>query len=334
MANIKYKLSFYEREKLELYHRLKYSKRKMARMIERNHTVIIREFKRNIKPNQKYYNANLAQKLADRREEKRNKVCKLDKDEILRQYVIDRITKDEWSPQQIAAILKNHPPDELQDRYVCHESIYLYIYNSSSKYLYKSLRRKKAPKRQKRFSRKKQVTIRIPERIGIQERNECINSRARYGDWESDTIQFSKQKSCLSVQHERKSLLIRIHKVVDKSSEETKEAIRKSMETIPIQWQQSMTFDNGKENVEHTIIKDEYGIETYFCDSYCSWQKGGVENSNGLIRQYLPKKIEIDKVSEKAIYEIQEKINNRPRKKLGYLTPNQIFNKFNGALVN
>ena len=88
-----------------------------------------------------------------------------------------------------------------------------------------------------------------------------------------------------------------------------------------------MTFDNGTENVKHMDVKKEYGIDTYFCDPFASWQKGGVENANKLIRQYLPRKNDLSKLTDRDIYDIQKKLNNRPRRCLNYLYPNEVINK-------
>ena len=118
--------------------------------------------------------------------------------------------------------------------------------------------------------------------------------------------------------------------------EETEKAISKSIESLPQELFKSLTWDNGKEGVCHTKIRDGYNIETYFCDPYASWQKGGVENLNGLIREYLPRETNMATITDEDIYRIQEKFNNRPRKKLGYLTPNKalaaITNQLIGAL--
>ncbi|MFH1048224.1 MAG: IS30 family transposase [Patescibacteria group bacterium] len=212
---------------------------------------------------------------------------------------------------------------------ISHESIYQYIYTSPyGNYLYHYLRYKNAPKRQKRYARKPQKSF-IPERISIHDRPEIINTRERFGDWESDSEIFRKQKSALSVQHERKSLLVRLRKVADRGSEETLEALRATIESLPTKdLVKSITFDNGGEGAGHFKIRDEYGITTYFCDPYKSWQKGGVENSNGLIRQYLPRTANLDMMTEDMIYEIQEKLNDRPRKKLNYSTPNEVINSY------
>lgn len=156
-----------------------------------------------------------------------------------------------------------------------------------------------------------------------------IDKRKRFGDWESDTMVFRKRKPAVSAQHERKSMLLRLRKLSDQSSEETLEALRAAVESLLLKdLVKSMTFDNGGENVCRTKIRNECDIETYFCEPYKSWQKGGVENSNGLIRQYLPRTINLDNITEEMLYEIQEKLNNRPRKKLGYSTPNETINAY------
>ena len=138
---------------------------------------------------------------------------------------------------------------------------------------------------------------------------------------------FSKQKTALSVQSERKSKLIRMHKVMDKTAEETKNALVRTAESVPKDLFLTLTFDNGTENVEHVEIKREYDVDTYFCDPFASWQKGGVENANKLIRHYLPRKTDLNQLTDKDIYDIQEKLNNRPRRCLNYLSPNEVINK-------
>lgn len=317
-------INFYERQIIEVRLRGHWSYRKIAVLLERHHSDISREVKRNKPANLKYYSAVIAQKLADQRAKKSNKK-KLIKDPVLLAFVSSKL-KEDWSPQQIAGRLKKHPPHELVGKIISHESIYKYIYEEEP-HLYHYLRCKKTAKRQKRFSRKNRAKNHIKERVSIHDRPNIINQKKRFSDWESDSVKFAKQKKCLSVQHERKSLLVRIHKMENNSAEETYDAIISSIESLPQHFWKSLTFDNGKEGACHIDIKNNYNIKTFFCDPYASYQKGGVENSNRLIRQYLPRKINLDNISEKQIYEIQEKINNRPRKKLKYKTPNEIVNK-------
>jgi len=190
--------------------------------------------------------------------------------------------------------------------------------------LYCHLRRQKN-KRQKQKSRKPQKAI-ISERISIHQRPIEINERLTFGHWESDTLEGKRSiKENISVQYERKSQLARLHKINDKTAMETEEAIRDSIISLPQYLWQSITFDNGTEGANHHRLKKDYWLRTYFCDAYKAWQKGGVENLNGLIRQYIPKGSDISKLTEDEMYAIQEKLNNRPRKSLNYLTPNQVI---------
>ena len=128
-------------------------------------------------------------------------------------------------------------------------------------------------------------------------------------------------KSILSVQFERKIKLCRLHKCENKSAIRSEEALRDSIESLPRNLWLSITRDNGSENVLHHQTE----VPSFFCDTYCSWQKGGVENLNGLIREYFPKRSSLDKIEESYVYAIQEKLNNRARKALNYLTPNEVL---------
>lgn len=326
-------LTFFERQKIEYYLRLKFSKRAIAGKLKRNHSIIVREISRNTKSNGKYQ-AITAQEKADKRAKKTNK-SKLDKDEELKRYVVARM-KGGWSPEQIAGRLKTHPPKSMQEKYINHESIYQYIYKESgeNKYLFNYLRKGRKNRRKKCARKPRKDTI--IERISIHLRPDSINERKEYGHWESNSMIFRKQRSALNVQYERKSQLVALYKLANKSAEETEAAITKNIESLPEDFMKSATFDNGSENAKHYRLKKDFGIETYFCDPYASWQKGGVENINGLIRQYLPRKINLATIADSEIKEIQESLNNRPRKSLDYLTPNEIFaeqtNSLGGAL--
>lgn len=315
-------LTFYERQKLEFwFSRTKQSIRAIAVTMRRDHTVLTRELKRNGRGDRKRYRADVAQRIFKQRTHKQHR-GKLDKYPELKEYVASGL-KNEWSPDVIAGKLKTAGEKQT----ISHESIYHYIYNKDGRYegWYQYLRQGKK-RRQKRYGRKA-CKLRIPERKSIQTRPGCVDGRERYGDWESDSLIFSKQRTAISVQSERKSKLIRIHKIANKTAEETANALIRTIESLPNELFRTITFDNGTENVKHTDIKKEYDIETYFCDPFASWQKGGVENANKLIRQYLPRSTDLSKLTDRDIYEIQEKLNNRPRKCLNYLSPNEVINK-------
>lgn len=314
-------LTLYDRQILEYWLRSQLSLRDIGKSMRRAHTILSREIARNSNGQRSKYRADAAQRLFERRKHKQHK-GKLDKYPELKQLVINGL-KNEWSPDVIAGKLKT------TNRIITisHESIYHYIYNKDGKFegWYKYLRQAKH-KRQKRHERKDRK-LPITERISIHQRPEVVGARQRYGDWESDSVIFSKQKFALSVQSERKSKLIRMHKVLNKTAEETKYALIKTVESLPSELFKTMTFDNGGEGARHMEIKKEYGIETYFCDPFASWQKGGVENANKLIRHYLPRSTDLSKLSDRDIYLIQEKLNDRPRRCLNYMSPNEVINK-------
>jgi IS30 family transposase len=317
-------LTFYDRTRIEWYLNFKcVSLRKIAQLIDRDVGVVSREIKRH-KPQFMSYNAELAQRAAERKLA-HNTVKKLDKDKNLLAYVISQL-KEGWSPEQIAGRIKEYPLIKLEKKKLCQETIYQYIYNNgvddAGIPLYRYLRKKK-PFRHKRCSRKTRKVL-IPDRISIHARPEEINIKSIYGHWESDTMS-CKYRKPVSVQYERKSMLLRINKIANFKPESTNEAITKTIDSLPNYLVKSITYDNGLENCKHSELKEDFNLDTYFCDPYASWQKGGVENMNGLIREYLTRKTNLDNISNEQIYQIQERLNNRPRKSLNYLTPNEIM---------
>jgi IS30 family transposase len=316
-------ITFYEREQVEVWLRIGRRKKWIAMKLNRDYSIIKREVKRNSGEHLPYIAVD-AQYFADRRKKKTNK-RKLEKwqNEKLTEYV-KGLLDEGWSPEEIAGRLKKHPPKEVQqckNKTVSYESIYNWIYEGEGRFggLYKKLRRKQKI-RKRRFARKKQVKAIIKERVSIAQRPEIVAKRKRIGDWETDSMIFSG-RSILSVQFERKMKLCRIHKCENKTAERSEEALRDSIESLPRNFWLTITRDNGSENVLHNQTE----VPSYFCDTYCSWQKGGVENLNGLIREYFPKKSNLDKIKESYVYEIQEKLNNRARKALNYLTPNEVL---------
>jgi len=324
-------VSFYERQRIELYLRLKLGVRDIGRRLKRDPGVISREINRNSRREGKYI-ASYAQRKADFHARKTNK-RKLETNEELHDWVEKKLIAG-WSPELLAGKLKEQPPRELRGASISHEQIYEYIYQGEGKWegWYHYLVRKQ-PKRRRQRGRKPHKS-RIKDRIPISLRPEVINKRKRFGDWESDLALYQKQKACLSVQYERKAMLLRMHKVRNKTAEENEQALMKTLEEFPAESVKSMTFDNGLENVCHIEIRDTFNLETFFCRAYAAWQKGGVENVIGIIRRHLPKGTDLAKLTDDDIYQIQEKINNRPRKKLNYKTPNEVLQEQLSVALN
>ena len=316
------RITGYERQIIEAKVRQGHSARGIARSLGRDHRVISREIHRN-KGDHSPYTATTAQRIADRRERRRVRT-KLEKDPLLRQHVVASLRADE-SPEQIAGGLRHRRPAVVAGRHLCAETIYQYVYAGAGRfeYLYPHLRRGRHRRRSQRARRPRKTLI--PQRLSIHERPAEVARKTRVGHWESDTMVCRHQRSALSVQYERRSQLVRLHKVADRSALATEAAIRDTIASLPQELVRTITFDNGAEGACHVRLRDDYGLQTYFCDAYASWQKGGVENINGLIRQYVPKQARLDVMTAADIYAIQEQLNNRPRKNLHYLTPNEVI---------
>lgn len=320
-------LTFYEREQIEHGLRVGETHNAIGMKLGRDHSVIDREVDRNSSPFIPY-TAVSAQRAFEFRKRLKHK-SKLEKfeNQDLREYVIARINED-WSPEEIAGRLKNKLVQNINDT-ISHESIYQYIYNGEGRFenLYQHLRTGR-PKRRRKFDRRKRGHFKIENRVSIHERPEIVAAKVRFGDWEDDTMIFSKQKEVLAVQYERKSMLCRLTKLSDKTAAEHENAVWKSIESLPPELWKTITRDNGTENANHEQTKNIFNIQSFFCDGYCSWQKCGIECNNKQTRQYLPRWIDLSKLDDNDIFQIQEKLNNRPRKTLNYFSPNEVISQF------
>lgn len=321
-------LNLYDRQKLQYWLRTKQSLRAIAVVMHKDHTVLSREIRRN-GGDRKRYRADKAQSLADKRRHQRRR-GKFEKYPELKEYVVTKLHKD-WSPEEIAGRLKEVSKEETSGVMVSHESIYAYIYKKAPRHekLFLLLPQRQVKRRKRGGRRSKKLPI--PQRISIRYRPTTVNERKRFGDWESDNLEFKRTltKGAVSVQCERKAGLVRLHKVARKKSpDDTLEALTKTIESVPGELTKTITFDNGFENYKHTKMKEQFGIDTYFCRPFASWQKGSVENVNKLLRRYLPRDTDLDKLTDDELYVIQEKLNNRPRKRFNYKTPNEIINDY------
>lgn len=316
-------INFTERKMIEKMLKQGMGVRAIGRVLNRGHSTISEEINKNKSPHEKWYNAEFAQARHEKRQLNKGNKSKLARKEKLKQHVIEKL-KDDWSPEQIAGELR----ESSRMTIISHETIYQFIYSEEGRQLklWLHLRIKHKPERRKRGTRKSRKGQIIPERVSIHLRPLEAKERKITGHLETDSMIFSNQKPIVSVQVDRASQKCAITKLENKTAFETKYALIKALEDEYASVK-TITYDNGTENVLHTEIRDEYQIDTYFCDPYCSWQKGLVEEINGLIRQYLPRHININQITQDRIHEIQEKLNNRPRKSLNYKTPNQIYSQ-------
>lgn len=327
--NKRYKqLTIEEREAIQLGLWQRRPLRDIARSLGRSPATISRELKRNVfTPVHRIYHPRLAQQCTKERIVRRGQRPRL-KSQIIREYVRDKLMAD-YSPEQIAGRLSIEQPGIT----ISHEAIYQYIYsqyyragngNCHGDDLRCYLKRKHLVRRRKHVPFKTTRNM-ILGRISINERPKSIELRQDIGHWEGDSIVSRKSYARLNTLVERKSGLVLITKIADGTAAATKQAVCRRLSALPKKKRQTLTVDNGSENAAHAKITIETGARCYFANAYHSWERGTNENTNGLIRYYLPKKIDFAPVSEQRIKEIENILNSRPRKRSGWHTPLEVF---------
>ena len=240
--------------------------------------------------------------------------------------LVEALIKQDWSPEQISGRLFKE-----QGISVSHESIYLHIYQD--KYqggdLHKHLRCQK--KRRKRYG-KQDRRGRIPNRISIDERPAIVNNKSRVGDWEGDTIIGKGHQGVVATLVERKTQYTVLTASKTKQAPQVRQRIEKALAPHRSRVY-TITYDNGLEFAEHQKMAQTLSADIYFAHPYASWERGLNENTNGLIRQYLPKSRRLDNVTQKELKHIMDQLNHRPRKSLGFKTPYELFFKKNTLLT-
>lgn len=297
------------------------SNKKIAKILGRSVSSIGREIKRNSFKGKRYEPLH-AQGKAERRKKKAWEVKHPLKNAKIYSYVLGKL-RDGWSPEQIAGRLRKeeHPKDK--SWWIHQETIYRFIYHSENKdkKLWEYLRRKQK-RRRKRGGRKAHRSG-IPDRVSIHKRPKAVNKRKQIGHWEGDSIVGKRHINGLHTEYERVSSLTRFEKINRVNSIETKRAMEKIFDPLPKKLKRSTTLDNGSEMTRH----NEVNIKAYFADPYSSWQRGGNENANLWIRYYFPKGTDFSKITEQELRDVEWELNNRPRKRLGFKTPWEVFSK-------
>lgn len=304
-----------EDERYQIYEGIteKQSHRKIAALINRHHSTVSREVKQNT--GLRGYRPKQAQEKSLQRHQDKPRFIKLTPE--VRALIADNI-REEWSPEQVQGRLRTQGLPM-----VCATTIYRVIQQDKAAggSLYKHLRHRKPYKKR---TGSPEIRGQIIGRVSIDERPSIVDRKERLGDWEADTIIGKGHKGVLVTLADRVSKKTLIAAVPSKQAEVVKGAIIELLATEKKQHLHTITFDNGKEFAYHLQIKEALEVETYFAHPYHSWERGLNENHNGLIRQYLPKGMRLDTVTTDEIRLIQNKLNNRPRKLLGYRTPNEV----------
>lgn len=322
-----------EREKIQEMLWQKTSIRSIAIVLKRDPSSVSREIKRNFLPKYKSYTPRLAQEKALKKRKIRGREDRL-KNNVIRIYVVEHLKKG-WSPEQIAGRLSQ----ERQGQHISHEAIYQYIYAQIHRNGYGLLRpgcedlrlclKRRHKRRQRKGLRKVQRVSRFTG-TSIEKRPVIVDKRIRLGDWESDSIVSKNNAPGLNSLIERKSGLILLTKVSDKTADATTEIIVKRLSGLP---KHTLTMDNGSENQKWKKIEEKTGLKCFFAHPYSSWERGSNENGNGLVRWYFPKGTDFRKIDNEDIARVECALNTRPRKRLGWKTPLEIFNKELGVAL-
>lgn len=306
------------------------SLREIGRQLGRPHTTISRELQKRSSPVTQRYTPRLAQEQVHAMAVKRGKRERL-KDPFIREYVEEKL-RELWSPEQISGRLSlDHPGYAVSS-----EAIYLYIYARCQREGWgiavqgEDLRIYLRRKHRRRNRKKVPFTVEkgpVRNRLSIEKRPKYIEKRKQLGHWEGDSMVSQKSKTALNTLVERGSGVVKISKLNNLTGEETKRVVKARLLPLPRSARRTLTTDNGRENSQHEAVTKDMELPWYFCHTYASHERGSNENTNGLIRQYFPKCTDFATVSEETIVFVEDQLNNRPRKRYQYLTPNEVFNR-------
>lgn len=235
-----------------------------------------------------------------------------------------------WSPDLIAGRFKRK-----NQTYLNQESIYQYIYSlEGRKQNLRQYLRRSHRIRHKKKGRKHRTDTGIPNRVDIEKRPTYVEKRIQFGHWEGDRVVYNKHARALTTSVERKTRKVVIFKPKDLTAKTQAQGIIRRYRNTPKEARRTMTYDNGREAAAHETVTASIGMKFYFAKTYASWQRGTNENRNGLVRFYLPRGTDLDKVSHGQIRRVENLINNRPMKCLDYQTPNEAYDIEMNKLLN
>lgn len=324
-----------QEERDQIYLLLRRGKRQLeiALALKRDKSTISRELDKNKHRKFNEYLPDTAQRKSSKKKTKGRKQRYVDKYPEVKDYVLAKLRLG-WSPEQISGRMPRNI-----GHYLNQESIYQYIYSlPGRKQNLKQYLRRAHRIRHRKKGRKHQKG-KIPNRVDIALRPKEVD-RLTFGHWEGDTMYYRGHRQTLATHLERRTGKILAARPFDKSALARSQAMIDKFAALPQTARKTMTLDNGPENSDHQRITEQTGTQIYFAKPYASYQRARNENGNGLIRWYLPKTTNLDDFTEQQIDDIIGLINNRPRKRFGFLTPNEVFEiemnklKFKGQNFN
>ena len=313
----------------------------IAKELNRNKSTISREVGSKNHTGPHKYNADVAHRYALDRIEKRGNISNIDKNEWLGKYVVEKL-KLGWSPEQISIRLPIDYPNDKNMR-ISYEAVYQYVYRQIHRggngYVKKgcedlrSYLSRRHKRRAKKGFRKAQRAERQASLPSIEDRPEVVNKRSRVGDWEDDLVVSRASKVCVKSINERKTGIVFFGKTEDGTAVSGDKVVFAKLNKIPIEYRKTLTRDRGSENKDYKTVEKKLNLSVYFAHSYCSWERGSNENSNGLLRRYFPKKTDWSIISDKEISQVEYLINTRPRKRFNGLTPAEVFYQETGVAL-
>lgn len=316
--------------------------RQIAKDLNRSPSSVAREINHNLDVlGRKHYIPRTAHERALKKRKSRGRQDRL-KNKVIRDYVISELKK-RTSPEQISGRISIVHPGQS----ISHEAIYQFIYSQIHRdgwgYVkpgngdLRSCLRRRKKRRTHHGTRRCQRVLKAPG-ISIDFRPSIVAQKSRIGDWESDSVASCDNKPGINTFEERKSGLVFVTKLADKTSRATLSAIESRTRFLPQELKQTATFDNGTENQRWEELQTLTGFKCFFAHAYHFWERGANENTNGLIRDFFPKKTDFTKITEEELQAVEDNLNNRPRKRLNWLTPDEVFqkelNKFNIQISN
>jgi IS30 family transposase len=238
-----------------------------------------------------------------------------------------------WSPQQIAGRLRQLPPADLAGASISHQTIYRWIWSDPQRCRqFRPLLRVAWKKRRKPYG-KPSKRGQIPNRTSIEQRPDQANSRTRLGDWEGDTVVGKARSGYVATCVDRSSRYVIARRLTRATAAAINAALHDAMRRLPPELRQTLTVDNGREFAKHEKLARLLDLKIYFAHPYSSWERGTNENTNGLLRQYLPKSKSFHQLTEWELASYILQMNERPRKCLNYRTPAEIFWRRSVALA-
>lgn len=322
--------SIEEREEIQLGLWEKESLRNIALRLNRSPSSVSREIRKHFSPEKHLYRPRVAHASALDNRSKRGRTKRL-KNDTIRAYVVTKL-KEGYSPEQIAGRMKI----DLLGFSISHEAIYQYIYAQIHRDGWGLLRpghldlRSTLKRRHKRRAKK---GMRKAQRLArhkcpsIDERPSIVIERSRIGDWEGDTIASKNNATGLNSLVDRKSGLLFLTKLSGKTAKATRRVVVRRLRVLPKHLRHTLTMDNGSENQSWEKVQKQTKISCFFAHAYHAWERGTNENTNGLVRWYFPKGTDFRTISDEQVAQVEFAINNRPRKRLGWRTPLEIFNQ-------